>query len=337
MNSINKFYSTYTGESANEYDILELPDEMERGFAFGIYYSGMPNYGGETVVSKTTENDYDMAFRDKATKMEPVYKVEDLLTYHFDRFQERRGDVSLFLKHMRYVIAPLLDGFYKAQVLELILKWLDKKDTMITKKHFDEKVEFLKKLYADLSRGTPSHIFSSHVDPREYGESIGFDRGTTDRIINDLIADRLVTVTAGFRKLLLKPEARMFLEEIEMNQQRAQTGISVTVGNNSSVQFQQGNVNSNQRIYIEQQSNSDLKELVVEVRQGMDSFAEHLNNKKIEELKDEVDYLEKQLNKDEPNETMINTLVGSVWGILKAVPANVVASVISGGLIPPGI
>lgn len=90
------------------------------------------------VVFKSEDYFYDYHFVIQLNKIQPVYRCEAMLDYHFQRTQDK----PLFLKHIRYVILPFQDASVKLKdevIKEIIMKWLDAKEKELAEFGDDEK------------------------------------------------------------------------------------------------------------------------------------------------------------------------------------------------------
>lgn len=330
MSNINGFYSTYTNKAdKHEYDLLQLKEESWRGF--GIAFSdGHGNIsGGKSFSSPTTQKDYDEDFFQALMEIEPAYKVHDFLTYHFEFYKRNNlGEEEIFIKHIQYVILPMIKYTIRPEYTELTLTWLNKNNKMLLQKQLQEKNEFLKKAYEVAVEYSPSSPLSIDINPREFGKSIGFDEATTTRVMTELVQDGYVLSGLGMHMLIVTQKGVNYLRYIE-GEQNSTTSINVNVGNNSNFQFQHGTVNSQQQIEISNSSPEELKEFVQEIKDGLDELKKYLQPEEFENLKAETEYLDNNLQRPTPNKSILKTVTTNILDILKAVPANIIANIIT--------
>ena len=71
------------------------------------------------------------------------------------------------------------------------------------------------------------------------------------------------------------------------------------------------------------------KKILSGIRNGIEEFKKYLTPDKIEELNGEVNYLENNVKRKTPNKSIIGTVTENIWDILKAVPSNVIANIIT--------
>ncbi|MEI2272574.1 hypothetical protein OHD16_10525 [Sphingobacterium sp. ML3W] len=102
--------------------------------------------------------------------------------------------------------------------------------------------------------------------------------------------------------------------------------IHVTVGNNSTFQFQHATTNSHQQITIKRNDIEQYMKLVEEIRAGFVEFKKHLSPTEASNLKMETEFLEFNLNKEKPDASIVKSIGKSISGILKSIPGNVVAN-----------
>jgi hypothetical protein len=132
-----RFYKTWPSkEDANPFDLKELGATKWRGFGIAFSYGNGDIRGGEPHSSPTNQKDYDELFFHKLVKTDPAYVVEDLLNYHYCNFvHTNRGQDTLFLKHIEFVISPMLDDIHLRSFKAVVLQWLKKEKNMLLQKH----------------------------------------------------------------------------------------------------------------------------------------------------------------------------------------------------------
>lgn len=333
--NINLFYSTFTDEeNHHEFDIESLGENRYRGMEI-MFTDGNGNVrGGESFNSPTTQEDYDDAFFETILRLSPIYKIPDFLDHHFDFFKMNNNNTDLFLKHIRYVILPMLKRASRSEYVELTLNWINKQNTMLLQQQLKEKNEFLKKAYEAAYEYHPSSPLSVSLNPREFGVSIGFDESTVKRIMNELVQDGYVTSGLGMRMMLITNEGLNYLHSLEQSQTTfpVTPAINVTVGDNSNFQFQNGTVHSQQTIEVKNNDIEDFKKFLKEIKNNLSELKPHLSTEEFEILEAETNYMENNLQRSNPNKSKLTMLKDNILEILKAVPANVIANLISGGI-----
>lgn len=105
--------------------------------------------------------------------------------------------------------------------------------------------------------------------------------------------------------------------------------FSINAGNNSNIVVQHRTVNSSQEVQIQSANLDDIKQFIAEIRNGMSELKGYLNEVTANELEDDVDYLEKVVNKQAPDMGLIKTLISGIKAILTTVPTDVVSNIIT--------
>lgn len=198
-------------------------------------------------------------------------------------------------------------------------------------KQLEERNKFLRQAYTVANDYYPEDPMSVNINPIELGNSLGYSESTTKRIMNELVAENYVSSTLGMKSLLVTKYGLKYLREMDIDKNNIPK-INLTVGNNSHVQFQQGNTGSSQTMKIE--SNEELSRFVFEVRNNLDEIKQYLSQEQVDALVNDVNYLESNLNRATPNKTVLQTIKSNIWDILKSVPANVIANIITNQLPP---
>jgi len=94
----------------------------------GSDYWGTSGSPSKTTYTNTTPEHYDRQFVYKLQKWKPIYDIDRLIEYHYQHYAAtHQGEQAQFLKHMRYVILPMLKKHKNAEVCtELFEQWLDR-------------------------------------------------------------------------------------------------------------------------------------------------------------------------------------------------------------------
>jgi hypothetical protein len=195
-------------------------------------------------------------------------------------------------------------------------------------KQLQENITFLKKAYEVPFDYSPSSPLSVNMNPIEVGKTIGFDKVTVTRIMTELVQSRYVDSGLGMGMLLIRREGLNYLREME-SEMNTSPSINIVLGDNSNFQFQSNSPNSNQVLQLKEQSTEDLFKLVQEIKEGLNILQKYLSPAEIEDLKTETSYLENTLKKQSPDKSLLKTVTNNVLDILKAVPSNVIANMIT--------
>ena len=120
----------------------ELPKEALQLYNLGnskVYASFMKrtrNGWGDSSVSwndhKTAirDEDYDQQFVRKLARWKPIYNIDQVIEHHYNHYQAKTTEPQNdFLKHMRYVILPILKKKPNGEVCsQLFEQWLETKE-----------------------------------------------------------------------------------------------------------------------------------------------------------------------------------------------------------------
>ena len=116
----NEFYSI--SENGDEDDTFELTKLGSRipWLSFGNADSF------ETAYRDTTTEDYDRDFAYKLRQINPSYECHKLLDFHYNYYISKPDrNIATFLKHMKYVVRPILKEMNNSNVyLELLDEWI---------------------------------------------------------------------------------------------------------------------------------------------------------------------------------------------------------------------
>lgn len=332
MDNVNSFYSTYcNGSDHHEYDLLKLRETTFRGFSMGFSDGNGRRSGGESINTATKAEDYDDIFFKEIVKLKPVYKVQDFLDYHFEKYKLKLdADTGLFLKHIRYVIYPRIERGKRKELAELVMDWTTKNNAMLLNKHLKERADFLSKAYELALKNDAEYPLFSDIDPYEVGLSLSLSVPTVNRIISELVQEGFLHTDMGMQSFNITQKGLKHLNMVEVaNTASPEPSIHVTVGDNSQFQFQNGTVNSQQNINIRDNEIEDYKKLAAEIRYGFDEIKAYLTAAEAEDLEAEIAYMENNLQRESPNKNILKTIGQNVMEIVKAVPGNVIANIIS--------
>lgn len=92
-------------------------------------YKGREDFGRrrsewQHLYRPTTSEDYDKEFAYRISKIKPPYTLFVFLDYHFNDYLQRGNDPSIFLKHIKYVILPIMrKRAYAEEYIELVHDW----------------------------------------------------------------------------------------------------------------------------------------------------------------------------------------------------------------------
>jgi hypothetical protein len=129
---MNPFFDISTDTSLSN-ELFPLRNLGEQRVYLTISNIGSRHSGSSSSRSqyhrKTTPGDYDNEFVYKLQKWKPVYELGRLLEHHYQHYiLTNAHNHQEFLKHMRYVILPILKKQKNAEVhIELFEQWLNQK------------------------------------------------------------------------------------------------------------------------------------------------------------------------------------------------------------------
>ncbi len=330
INQVNRFYSICSDRiKKHEFDLKDLGNSIWRGFSAAFAYEDGRIEGGESLSSPTTLKDYDEEFFKVLMRMEPPYRVNDFLTHHSDYFSlVKKGDHELFVKHIKYVILPKVRKTKRLEYIELIENWIQIKDKMNLLEQLQQKNEFLKRAYKLAVETSPSNPLSVSINPIEFGRSIDFDEDTTKRIMVECVSEGLVSSSLGLKMLLMTQKGVNYLRECEFDIQPSNP-ISVSVGDNSILQFQNNAFNSTQKIRTDSEHINLLETLIRDIKTQMEVIRAHLNPTQVEHLISDIDYLENNLKRPKKDFGILKTVTLNVLNVLKKVPSKVISDLIT--------
>lgn len=123
---MTKFYKI-----ANEAKLPDSDFELNN-LGIQIKFNRLVNHGHghirtEYAYRKTTSDDYDKTFVKRISDITPIFKMADLLNFHFDNYE---GDKNEYLAHIKYLILPLMKKEKNSEGhIDLVNDWLAKKET----------------------------------------------------------------------------------------------------------------------------------------------------------------------------------------------------------------
>lgn len=326
MKHINQFYKTYLNENEkNEFDIKNLGDTIyyPPPIAF-VYKRGISQHGGG--YREVKEEDYDNEFISLLFSIRPIYKIEDCLSHHYSYYKESHDD-DLFLKHIKYVVHPNFKN--NEEVYKLIDEWVIKQKSMFLQRQQNEKDAFLLRAYEEALNYSPGSPYSVQINPIGLGEAMGYDANTTRRIVNELRAEELVTITIGMANMSITNEGVRYLKSIHIPQKETMSSaINISVGSNSNVQFQQNTNNSNQTQQVENVNSAELNQFIKDINNNIEALKTYLSPKEIETLSEDIEYIAKHQD-NSSKRGILNSMWSGVKEIVKAVPSNVIANILT--------
>lgn len=133
-NNLNKFYSLKGTSQESDHQLSNLGDKMAHMIIGGIGRRSKYDWDGHspgestTFYRNTTAEDYDKTFADKVYKTKPPYQIDTLLDFHFKAYVEKGENRETFLKHMKYVIIPLVTKMRDSEIyVTLLNEWINNK------------------------------------------------------------------------------------------------------------------------------------------------------------------------------------------------------------------
>ncbi len=326
MRDINKFYCLYIDNSKinHEFEIKELREKSFRGFEFEVRRSDGYKSGGEIIMTKTTEKDYDDEFHKKILKIEPVYKIFDFLQFHYDNFCKTNYDYELFITHIQYVILPKYEiSNHLKTHKDIITNWLEKTKKMNLIQQEQEKNIYLQKAYEVAYENSPESPLSLSINPIELGKILNFSEQQTKRIVIELVSEKYLTSVLGMKSIWVTKEGLNYLRNMEKSKNSEnQNGIIIQNIINSQIQFQKDNINSNQEISVNNQLTNDK---IIEFFEILKKELETIETAKTEDFLTEIEYAEKQLKKG----NKINQQLSNIGSLINDVGINFFANLLA--------
>ena len=327
--SINKFYVISPPEESHSFALQNLGSTKGGGIlmSFRGGNSSKDIYAEPTPI---TSDDYDEEFTKKIFSVKPVYQIPVFLDYHFDGYLEQSGDFTTFLHHIKYVILPKFKN--SSEITELISTWFTQKNNMLISEHLQQKNTLLTYAYEAACKEYPSTPLSVRIDVEGMSEALSYDIATVKRIVNELVADNYATSALGMKFFMITQSGVRYLQSLSSSPQSDSSNININIGDNSVLQFQHGTANSSQKLSIKEISNEDVKNLVQSVIAHLDTLEAHLSKELFESLQADTAYLNRTLQKSNADKTVLQTITKDIFDIIKSVPGNVIANMISAGL-----
>ncbi len=93
----------------------------------GSEFWGTSGTSSKTFYENTTPGHYDRQFAYKLQKWKPIYDIDRLIEHHYKYYISIHKQGDEFLKHMRYVILPMLKKQRNTDVcIDIFEQWLQK-------------------------------------------------------------------------------------------------------------------------------------------------------------------------------------------------------------------
>ncbi|MBS1582954.1 MAG: hypothetical protein JST66_12205 [Bacteroidetes bacterium] len=320
-----------------ELDLDDLGPNRFRGFATMFSYGNGRVEGGEVCSSDTTVQDYDEKFIEKLLDLKPPQRVRDYLQHHLDYSIRNLGGDAPFLDQFECVILHALEQHYKhVPATQVARTWFNKTMDNIHKQQRRERDHFLSEAFRVAHEHNPSNPFSVNINPRELGKHLGFDEGTTTRIMHDLVDDKLVTSGLGMHMLLFTAQSRRYLEQLhgEDDPQANPPAINIHASHRATVLVQSNSPNSAQSM--------GSQDVLTEVR----SFTEQLmaqlvrletmvSAEQTADIKADLEYIKRKLDAPEPSKSLLQTAKNELVKKLVGLPIDVAKSLGMGMLALP--
>lgn len=178
-----------------------------------------------------------------------------------------------------------------------------------------KRFEFLKALY-DAVDGSPR----SYVNMWELGTDIGFDRKTTDNIVEYLVDQNLVEYFAIGGNIVITHSGVLEIEEAVGNPNKPTEHFSpiniINVESMTNSAIQQGTTNSNQSTIFNANDLSKLDEVVrllEETTAKLDISSEQLS-----ELTSEIETIKSQRKSPKPKRVIINESLKTIRNVIES-------------------
>lgn len=206
-------------------------------------YYGEKTYSSQSFYAPTTAKDYDEHFAHCLIEIEPPYKIPEFVDYHLNYYLSNQGEKDNFIKHIKYVVLPIIQKRKGKEVyVELLNDWIEQHITS-----------------NKLKKGT------MHITVTGNGNSIVFDN--------------------------------------------TKSNISINTNNASDME--------------------NLKTCISQLNKIIENFSSLLSAKDYEILKEDLEYANKQLEKKEIETSKLAPVLSTIFGILKSVPSDTIANIIS--------
>lgn len=128
---MNEFYSIAPTDTPPENE-FQLSNIGPKKVLFSGGRTRNDGYGGKihtsnTVYGETKPEDYDGAFANKISRVNPPYELDRLINYHLDFYTGKGGSKDTFIKHIQYVVLPYLQKYYSKQpvYIQLTEEWIN--------------------------------------------------------------------------------------------------------------------------------------------------------------------------------------------------------------------
>lgn len=333
MPEINEYYSTYEDENnRHAYDIKALGTEIFRTLDIGFINANGSISGCEPLYSPTTKEDYDGDFITAMLSISPVYKVKDFLEHHYIYYSNGKSlnSKEQFINHIQFEILPHVKSL-RLEIADVLSEWILKKKTMILQKQLQEKNEFLKKAYEAICEYSPSSPLSTYIeDPREFGKSIGFDVDTTERIVMELVSDGYASSAIGMNMFMVTSDGLNYLRQVERENSKIEiVPLHFSVGNNSNVQFQNGTVNSNQTLHVNEINKEELLQFINGIKTNLTEIEKHLDKNDVTALQTDVEYIEKNIERSNTLTETTKVMLKGIGGLIKKLPDKIISSLVT--------
>ncbi|MFD1769592.1 hypothetical protein [Sphingobacterium suaedae] len=133
---MNAFYDI-SDQTDLPIDALQLSNLGSEKVYASIGTTTRDGWGGRNTewsrhTTAVQPEDYDRQFAYKLNKYKPVYDMGKILDYHFNHYcSTHLQGQSDFLKHMRYVVLPILKKLNNSEVCATLLEqWIEEKTTV---------------------------------------------------------------------------------------------------------------------------------------------------------------------------------------------------------------
>lgn len=345
MKEVNKFYRLYIDKSKakHEFELSELDKELFRG-ATNAFITGDNISGGEVIYTKTTQKDYDQAFKKKILNIEPVYRISDFLDFHFDNYNNTNNDKKLFITHIKYVILPLISKFKRSKPFEEIIEIWQKKEEMNLKEEKEKRIEYLKLVYKYAKESSPispesaffglskhqkinlqtKEIINNDGEKGGYiiGEQIGLSQTEVDSFVRHFSNNEIgyMSATLGLKTFNITTKGILYLETLEEDNNVSNNAINISGTINSPFQIQQNSNNSNQKQEIKY-SEENIKEFFNLLKSELNNVDKEIT----EDFITEIEYAEKQISKKRD----IKTQLTNIGNLMKDVGINTFANLLA--------
>lgn len=192
-----------------------------------------------------------------------------------------------------------------------------------------QRFQFLNKFH-DMVDGSETN----YLNYETVGKELGFDKDCSYKIAEYLTGEGLLkfaTVGGGMQITHWGvKEVELAISQPDQPTEHFLPVNVINIGTMNNSQIQQGTMNSNQELIIEQSKISEIQEILEKISNSVDQLA--LNELDKEDLKIELETTSAQLKSSKPKKSIVKECFNSIKGILENAAASALAAELIEGL-----